>query len=254
MLDFKITTLIIEKDHQALKETSAILQNFKEILLVGKTTSASQGLALANSCIPQLIFINVDLQHESGLDFVRKLRQHNICTDIVFLANDNRLAFESLPLEPLDFFINPLSVDLLLKMIDRLKFKLKKNELVRKMDLYTKSQSVATKRVFKQKKGIVVLRLDEIVFCKAKLASSNIKLRTGESLEVNSRLSDTLETINNSDFIRSGRSYVINLNYLRKIDKKNLKCVLYDNGKTWEVPLSKSTVRMLETLIVQPIC
>lgn len=253
MLDLKIRTLVIEKDEHALGKTLAVLQNVSQISVVGKATSGNMGFTLGNRIIPQLVFINVDLPDVNGIEFVRMLRNKNINPEIVFLANDSTCIFESLPLEPFDFFVTPLNKDLLSQMIDRLIVKYKKRELIRKMDLFVKSLMGATKRIFPQKKGIIVIALDEIIFCKAELTCSKLQLSNGEDVLIKMRLKDTLETLNKSDFIRTGRSYFINRNYLRKIDKKHLKCVLSHLGQNWEVPVSKSTIGILEKLNSQPI-
>lgn len=253
MLDLKITTLIIEKDKDELDKTLEVLSGFSEFSIVAKATSGKQGMALVNNYVPQLIFINIELSDTNGLELLRNMRNRNLSGNIVFMANDSSSAFESLPLEPFDFLLKPIDADLVERLIIRLKQKMQTNELLRKMDAYTKMQAVDEKRIFHQKKGIVVLRLEEILFCKAELISTSLKLRTGEELIVKSKITDTIEIINHKDFIRTGRSYFINRTYLRKIDKKKLKCILYFEGKTWEVPVSKNTIRVFEKLNVQPI-
>ncbi len=251
MLDYKIPTLIVEKDRSSLNETVAILEKFSELSFVGKATSASQGFVLGDDYLPALVFVNVDLPDMSGIEFVRSIRKRNIQAGVVFLANDERFVFDTLPLEPFDYFVKPLDDQLIYKMIARGKMEIKRRELIRRMDVFTKSEEVALKRVFEQKKGVVILALDEIVFCKAERSSSSLKLCNGENVLLKWGINHTLETINNSDFIRVGRSYFINCNYLRKIDKKNLKCTLYFYGRAWEVPISKNTVVLLEKMNVQ---
>lgn len=253
MLDLKITTLIIEKDQKALNQTVSVLKKFDELLIVGKTISGKQGFALGNTFIPQLVFINIDLPDMCGLDFVQTLRNRNLYPEIIFITATEKYAYESLILEPFDYFVLPLKLELITNMIARFKAKLKKEELFRKMDIYSQTNQVAAKRVFYQKKGIIILPLNEIVFSKAKRSKSNIKLRNGDDVKLATSLNETLEVINNSHFVRIGRSYCINKNYLRKIDKRNLKCILYHNGQTWEVPVSRNTIGVLEKLNVHPI-
>lgn len=253
MLDLKITSLIIEKDKEELNRTLSVLNEFNELLIVAKTVSGKQGLVLGNNYLPQLTFINVDLDDINGLELLHSIRSRNLGGNIVLLANDTSSAFDSLLLEPFDFLVKPLEPALIKQLIVRLKQKLKKAELLRKMDIYTKMQTVDTKRIFHQKKGVIILRLAEIVYCKAELTSTRFKLKSGENLIVKSKISDTIEIINHKDFIRTGRSYYVNREYLRKIDKKNFKCVLNCEGQTWEVPVSKNTIGTLEKLNVESI-
>ena len=253
MLELKITTLVIEKDRQSLQETLNVLSKFEELLIVAKATSAEQGMALGINYIPQLTFVNIDLSDTSGLDLLREIRSKTTGGNIVLMHNDARHAFEALPLKPFDYLIKPLDPVLIKRLILRLKQKFKKKELIRKMDKYANMQSLEDKRIFKQKKGIVIVRIEEIIFCKAELTRSSLKLRTGETIVVKTNISETMEIINHAEFVRTGRSYFINRQYLRKIDKKNLKCELYYQGQTWYVPVSKSTIGILEKLNVHLI-
>lgn len=253
MLELKITTLVIEKDKKSLNETLAVLDKFNELSVVAGATSGKQGLALGKNFIPQLTFITIDLPDTTGLELLRTIRSRTNGGNFVLLAKDSRDAFSSLPLEPFDYLIKPIDPVLIKRLIIRLKQNFKKKELLRKMDKYTKMQSIDDKRIFHQKKGIVVLKVEEIVFCKAELTRTSLKLQSGENILVKSNLSETLEIINHKEFVRTGRSYYINRQYLRKIDKKNLKCELYYQGQTWYVPVSKNTIGNLEKLNVHLI-
>ncbi len=253
MLDIKIPTLIIEKDQQALNESVAVFEKFNELSIVGKATSGKQGYELGNNHIPILVVINVELPDVSGVEFVRMLRKRNILPAIVFLAKDEKKAFESLSLEPFDYFVKPFDDSVVAEMITSLKMEIRKREMYRKLDKFTQSEAITTKRLFPQKKGVVILSPDEIVFCKAEKNNTSLKLQDRENVIVKTGISETLEIINNSNFIRVGRSNIINLSYLRRIDKKKLKCILYSEGQAWEVPISKNTVRLLEKMNLQPI-
>ncbi len=250
MLDLKINTVIIESDQKKLKELQSLLKKTIFFSIVGTATNGKRGFSLITNLAPQVVFIDVDLQDINGLEFVRILHNRNIFPEIVFVADNTNLAFDSLPLEPLDFLERPFQKEIIFNLIKRLKSKLKKNELMRKMEIFTKSHSVSPKRTFKQKSGIIIVEIEEIVFVKASLTNSVLTLRNGDETVLKNNLNQTCETIHSDDFIRINRSYCINRNYLQKIDKQNLNCFLQYGKNTWEVPASKNTIRLLEKLNV----
>lgn len=253
MLDLKITTVIVESDRKSLNDSVSTLKKFNELSIVGKATTGEQGLALCRTFLPQLVVINIHLSDMSGFDFAQTLRNRNLESEIAFLAPNTKHAYESLNFKPLDYFVVPLEKELISEMISRFKQKMQKNELTRKMDLFAQQQQVSTKRVFYQNKGIIVLQLSEIIYCKAELTKTILKLRSGEDILVKTSKNATLEVINDRNFINASRSYCINKNYLRKIDKKNSKCILYHKGQSWEVPVSKTAIGILEKLNTQAI-
>jgi len=253
MPDHKINTVLIDKNQTGLKELQSLLKKTGNISVTGTATTGKEGISLIINSAPQLAFINVDLQDIDGLEFVRILHNRNIFPEIVFTADDNYLAYESLQLEPFDFLIKPVKKEDIISLLSRLNQKYKKEEFMRKMDVFTKSNSVYPKRIFRQKTGIILLELSEIVFIKASLAFSVLTLVTGQEVPLKTTLAQTMETINKKDFIRINRSYCINRNYLQKIDRRNLKYLMQYEDKLWEVPASKNTIAQLEKLSVYPI-
>ena len=253
MLKQKLNTVLIEKNQAELKGLQSHLKKNHGLSIVGSTTQGNTGFSLITNYAPQLVFINVELPDINGLEFVRILYNRNIFPEIVFTADNEHFAYDSLILEPLDFLVKPIKTEDLDNMLIRLKHKLKKKELMRKMDVFTKSNEVRPKRIFKEKSGIYILELSEIVFVKALLTHSILTLVTGNEIVLKTSMNQTLEIINNEDFIRTNRSYCINRNYLRRIDRQKLKCDLHFEDHSWEVPASKNTVRQLEKLNSFPV-
>lgn len=250
MLNLKTTTVIIEKSLEDLDKIHSELKKVEELLIVGTTTDIEKGISFITNFSPNLIFVNIELQESCGIEFVNLLHNRNIYPEVIFLAADSKNAYESLKVEPFDYLLKPIKKETIEQVLSRLKTKFKKMELMRKMDVFAKINSVGEKRVFKQKGGIIIISLDEIVYLKAELIRTIIMLKTGKTVKVISNISETIETINSKDFFRVGRSYCINKIYLRKIDKRQSKCHLYYDDQNWMVPASRNTIVELEKLNV----
>ncbi len=253
MLDYKITTLIVENPGQKCPRLKSFLEKTPEFLFIGLAQSGKQAFLLINNYAPQLIFVQDELVDYSGIEFVKLLYQRNIRPEVVFIAGNENLAYEALEVEPLDYLMKPISKNDIAEMLQRLRFRLKRRELKRKMDVYSRSQNAVMKRIFTQKRGIIVLFLSEIVYCKAELTSTMLMLTSGEKVQIKTNLNHTLEIINDESFYKIGRSYCINRRYLRKIDKKNAKCLMLFDGNSWEIPVSRSVIKQLESLYTNPI-
>jgi len=250
MLNSKITAVIIENDLTNLNKTQTVLKKVEELSIVGISTDVTKGISLISNYMPNLVFVNMDLNTLNGIEFVFQLHKKNIYPEIIFLAVNKRNAFEALKVKPFDFLLKPIRKELIEQALERLKAKFRKMELMRKMDHFAKINAVGKKRIFKQKGGIIIIQLEEIVYCKAELTRTILMLKCGEQVQLNSSISETMETINSKDFSRVGRSYCINRNFLRKIDKRQCKCHLYYNEQNWTVPASKTTIIQLEKLNV----
>lgn len=248
MLENKISTVIFEEDNGQLNQLLQILSKQNEIEVSATTSSCVKLKDLISNTIPHLLILDVKTNDFCAFHLLRSLKNKNILPEIVFLANNESLAYDSMEFQPLDFILKPIQENEVLEMTNRLKLKLKKKELIRKMDIYEKLSTGSNKKVFKQKNGIILLHPEEIVFCKANLSNTILNLANSKKEKCSTGMKETFEIINSDDFVKINRSYFINLRFLRKIDKKRRKCILASNGKTWEVPASKNITDRLEKL------
>ena len=252
MLNLKINTVLIGKNKD-IKKMLPVLNEIDEISLAGTANSVKKGISLISDFPPDLVLVDVKLKDMNGIELVRTLHNRNIFPEVIFLADDEKDAYGTLEVKPFDYLVKPVNKISIEQSIIRLKNKFRKRELMRKMDLFSSMNSVEKKRIFKQKGGIIIIPLEEIVYCKAELIKTILVLRNGNEVQLNSGISQTLESINSDDFTRVGRSYCINRNYLRKIDKRQSKCFLYHEGKSWKIPVSKNTLVQLEKLNVSAL-
>lgn len=248
MLNKNLQTIIIEKNEEDLKLARQILQQFSEIKIVGACTSAVKGMSLINNYAPDLVFVSTELPESDGLQFVDLIHQRNIKTEIIYLSNNGNRAYEALASRPFDYLVRPIELNDIEQLLIRLKEKLKRKSLLNKMKIFEKSNQVNLKRVFLQKGGIIVLPLEKILYCKAELTKTTLTLVSGEKIPLKTNITETIETLNSEDFIRTGRSYCVNRHFLRKIDRRGLKCHLFYNGNTWEIPASKTMIAHVEKI------
>jgi len=250
MLNLKITAVIIEKTPNELKKIQSLLKKVEQLSVIAATTEANQAITLISNNAPSLIFVGMDLKSMNGIEFVQLLQNRNTFPEVIFLAYDFNKTYDTLAVEPFDYLLKPLKKETIEKSLVRLKDRFRKTELMRRMEIFTKQSTLSAKRIFKQKGGIIIITLEEIVYCKAELTRTLLILRCGTQVHLTTSITDTIETINSKDFSKVGRSHCINRNYLRKIDKRQNKCYLHYFDKSWAVPASQNTILQLEKLNV----
>ena len=93
-----------------------------------------------------------------------------------------------------------------------------------------------TKRlVLRAAEQIHIVNIDEIVRCKADNAYTTFFLTNSESILVSKGLKDYEELLCNNGVFKVHQSHIVNLQYLRKIDKVSDEVVLSDRTR---IPLS----------------
>lgn len=100
---------------------------------------------------------------------------------------------------------------------------------------------------FNTRHGFVTLKIDDIVYCEAS-GNYTVLYFTKDHNELISRKLKQIETVLPNTFFRLGRSYVVNLNYLYKVNRKTKTCELLKDGEKFKLTVSKAAIRELDTL------
>lgn len=254
MFKKRITIVVLDESKSHLRRLTSILAEIPEFLLVGKSTRLEQGLSVVSGKMPQMVFVNLELSDTSGFEMVRKLHARSLFPDVVFISGNSHSAYDALPFEPFDFLTKPVGKQDVLDMLERYKLKTRKKLLVTQINSLASNFTSDTKRTFKYKNGIVIFNLDEILICKSVRSRTILILKNGEEFKLSTSIKETIQTINHECFVKSSRSYWVNRDYLRKIDKRRSKCIIHNNdGKSWEIPVSRKFVQALEALITYPV-
>lgn len=242
----KIPTILIHNSEKKAGKFLEMLAKVPDFLVLGFTTSGTEGVEMILNLLPKIVFINLKTSDIDGFEVVKTIQNKYVYPEICFLSENDSEAFYSMQYRPLDFIVEPVRKNDIEDMLLRSKQKLRKKELLKKMEHFSREHAVTEKKILQIKGGIILVNPSEVVFCKAEQTNTTLFFQKGENQRVKTGLLETVETLNNPDIIKVSRSYYINQRFLRKIERKRNKCALYFDGKTWEVPASKIAIDLLE--------
>lgn len=248
-----ITAVIIEDDEEALSLLEIYLKAFKEIEIIDKTIHPKQGIKLLLKRMPDLVFLDIDMPEINGLKVAETIKENQLDTEIVFTTAHSKYAFKSLQLQPLDYLVKPFGPEELISVINRYKTKEKRKELERSMDIFLRNNRPHPKVKLTTKSGIVFVNPDEIMLIQAKSNYSEVYLSNGNVEIITQMVQKIVEIIDSPSIVRANRSAYINLQYLRRIDRKNKICVLNHEDILIEEPINRSGISFFEKLNCFPI-
>ena len=95
--------------------------------------------------------------------------------------------------------------------------------------------------------GYMLIDPSDIVYCKADGNYTHIQLTSG-SCEITTQNLGAIEGIlNGSSFFRASRSYLLNLEYLSRVDRKSSNCILEHPGNSWSIKIPAQKIKLLES-------
>lgn len=163
----------------------------------------------------QILFLDIEMEKMDGIALAREIRKHNRQLQIIFVTRYMEYIQEGYDVEALHYLLKPVSQEKIESVLDRAVERLKTADAV----LLVESGG-----------EVLRLPLKEIRFIESN-QNYNI-IHADNDYEVRGTLSE-LEAKLDEAFVRVGRSYLVNLNYVRRIGKTEL---ILNTGEKLLVP------------------
>lgn len=231
-----IKILIIEDEpHYANLLESMIGRYFPDFIRKGVCDSIKDARKSIIEHTPDILFCDIELRDGTIFDLLKGI--DNLNFQIIFITAHNEFAVQAFRFCAVDYLLKPVQEiefrDAVNKAIERIN--LKELQHIRLM-LENLDRSNDNKRlVLRSLEQIHIVNIKEIVRCKADNAYTTFFLVNSESILVSRGLKDFEELLCNNGFFKVHQSHIINLQFLRKIDKTSDEVVLSDKTR---IPLS----------------
>jgi two-component system LytT family response regulator len=230
-------TAILIDDIESLREYfKGVLSKINsDIEVVAEADNLIDGIKLIKKLNPSVVFLDIEMPNHSGLEILDFFSDDEINFHLVFVTAHSHYAVNAFELSAVDFMLKPVTTEALEKTLAKIKKSVSNN-----LSLNTLKENLATKEASKialnSSDSISIVPIAEILYLKAEGPYTQFFLENGNSITVSKSIMAYDDILPQSVFFRAHRSYVVNLNQIRQIDKKNFVLKL-SNGD--EVPLSQ---------------
>lgn len=113
-----VNTLIVDDEPAAIEGLRLRLDAFPQIRVIGEANSVAEAIALINTQMPDLIFLDIEMPEQSGFDLIRQL-QPELCPAIVFVTAFHQHAVKAFEVRALDYLLKPVKMERLAEAITR---------------------------------------------------------------------------------------------------------------------------------------
>ncbi|WP_223033643.1 LytR/AlgR family response regulator transcription factor [Hanstruepera marina] len=179
---------------------------------------------------PDIIFFNLDDVFKNSFEFVSELNSFmDAQPNIIGISKDKNTAYLAIKHSFVDFLLNPLTELEVRKSI----LKLKKKHLMKH------SRTLCLKSY----KDFQYLNIENILFLKADNNTTEFYISDGSVVNAYKTLK-TFETNLPNDFLRIHKSYIVNKNYVSRINYGKLKCTIDNTSHV--IPFTKTYIDNIE--------
>lgn len=201
-----IKAIVLDDEPLSLDLIEAFCQKSNEIDLVKKFTSPKEALKYLRKFPVDLIFLDINMPNRSGLDIIKEIDQN---IDTIFITAHSEYAVESYNLDAVDYLLKPFEYERFIKAITKVLTK-RSSEKVEDKFLLIRSEY-----------RLIKVNLSEILHIESQADYLTIFLLNQKPIVTRMTMKDMLDLLDNSNFIRVHRSFIVptsKINIIR--DKK----------------------------------
>lgn len=247
MINETIKTIIVDDEEPARNMIKAFLQSLPEIEVIAECSDGFEAVKEINSKKPDLIFLDIQMPKLTGFEMLELLENPPL---IVFSTAFDNYAVKAFDMKAVDYIMKPYSKKRFLEAVEKAKDKLKSAET--KTETYEKLVEIShdnpekvNRFAVKTGSKITILPTNEISLFEAQDDYVMIYSDKGKFMK-NMTMKYLEEHLNEDEFVRTHRSYIVNLDYIDKIEpyqKDSFLVVLKDQQ---QAKVSKNGYRILK--------
>ncbi|PWD99073.1 LytR/AlgR family response regulator transcription factor [Marinilabilia rubra] len=236
--------VIVDDEPGALSVISRMVSDFFDFNIVGEFTDADQLVEKIATLRPDVLFLDIHLGDKSGMEIAKELYHARFNTKIVIVSAHQEYAIQAFEYNIIDYILKPVSRERLNRCIQKLK-KPAIEAMERDKENNVSGLDDNTVR-FKTKNGFILINPIEIVCLEADQMYTKMVLAKQTDHFLAQNMGKILSKIDQSNFLRISRSIVINLKYLREVNRTQRKCMMFDGIEEYELLITKSGMKVLD--------
>jgi len=223
---------IIDENPHSIQSIKNVLEDYYEFNSIGISCNYDDAMNTILKEAPDLVFFNIDNNLLNSFKFIQELNLFNNDFPVfIAISSSKDNVYEVIKNGFFDFLLNPLTELEIRKSVLKV---LKKIPAQSRKNICLKSY-----------KDYQYLKTDEILFLKADNNTTDFYMNDGTIVNAYKTLK-TFENILPTNFYRIHKSYIINKNFVSRIQYGKLICTIKRNSHV--VPFTKTYIGNIENI------
>lgn len=238
---------IVDDEPLARDELKYLLNRSKEVEILGDSDCIEDALIEIPLLKPDIVFVDIELAEDNGLSLATQLQSLDPAPAIVFATAYDEYALQAFQLNALDYILKPFDEARIQKTLKKIK----------QVQSIGNKDSAIQSNLNNDRNGkmavlvddrIILLNYCDILYLESLEGKCLIKTNAHE-YKVNEALVVLEKKLNNSQFMRVHRSYIVNLEHITEIEpwfNSTYNLIMKDGSK---VPVSRTFVKELKKIL-----
>lgn len=230
--------IIIDDEYKAGALLHSLLEELcPTIQVTAVYQDPRSALSELSTTAPDIVFLDIEMPHMNGFEFVRSCR--NVNFEIIFVTGYDEYAIDAFKISATDYLLKPISSDNLIEAVHKaerhIQDKITNDRYQILFDNMQEKSSINRKIGIPSINGIDFVRVDDIVVCEGDQKYTNVILESGLKIMSSYNIGEFNRILESSGFFLSHRSHLINMTKIKQYQKDGT--IVLENGMT--APLAR---------------
>jgi len=243
-----VTVVIVDDEDHCIKSLHNYLDADPGISVVASITDSGLAVAEIIEKKPDLLFLDIQMPGKSGFDILGELQRAGVKPCVIFVTAFENFAIQAIKASAFDYILKPVDRNELAVAVERAINQINGREPERSYSLLLEMTSRKKLR-FNTAGGFILIDPSEIVYIQADWNYSEIHLGKDKYEVVVVNLGEIEKMLPAAGFARIGRSVIVNLKYLSKVQRTKRLCILKKDEEIFQFKIPLLRIRDLEKLL-----
>ncbi|NOT93185.1 MAG: response regulator transcription factor [Ferruginibacter sp.] len=209
--------IIIDDEPDCVKLLSLQLKIYcPQVQVIAECTASTDGLLKINELQPDIVFLDIEIPVMNGFQLLERLDSINF--SLVFVTAYDQFAVKAFRFNALDYLLKPIDGKHLKDAVQKaLQQKPDPRQLqAMKQQLHGGEKYQPDKIALPYQNGVTFTEIKKVLYCESDNNYTHFYLEDGQKYVVAKTLGDIQEILEERNFLRVHRQYLVNLDHIKK--------------------------------------
>ena len=231
----QIRAIIIDDEPNARIALKGVLEeNFPQVEILAECKDVPDAVKTIHKLKPDLVFLDIEMPGYNGFELLDFFDDHNLQFKIIFVTAYSDYSLRAFEISAVDYILKPVRaehIERALKKINLEYITSQKEQIKVLKDNFT--NQLDKKIVLQTAETIYVVKMDDIIYLQADGSYTRFYTTSHGVLTITKKLIDFEYLENCGPFFRTHRSYIVNLNFIKKVDKKEFVLIMHNDAEVY---------------------
>ncbi|GLU54406.1 LytR/AlgR family response regulator transcription factor [Dyadobacter frigoris] len=235
-----LKAVIIDDEPDCVKLLALQLKMYcPQVQVVAECTESHEGLGKITELHPDIVFLDIEMPQMNGFQLLEKIGHINF--SLVFVTAYDQFAVKAFRFSALDYLLKPIDgkdLKVAVEKAENRKWPDKQQLNLLKHQLHGSEKSLPEKIALPFQNGVTFVEIKNVIYCESDNNYTRFNMLDGHQHTVAKTLGDIQEVLEERNFLRVHRQYLVNLDHIKKYVRGDGNYLILSTNKN--IPVARN--------------